>query len=144
MKLLLALDLGPHHETLFEAAHQWTERLRARLDILYVLPFAPLPSLRDPALQAALEAELQADTTQRNRITELMSRLPAERRGAILTRSGNPGDELIEAAPDYDALLLGTHGRTGLERLWLGSVAERVVRLSPTPVIVLPLRGLDS
>lgn len=144
MKLLLALDLGPRHEALFDVAVKWATRMNAQVDILYVLPFAPLPALRDPALQAALDAELRSDTVQRKRISQLLLRLPVDLRGSIHTRNGNPADEVLELARDFDALLLGTNGRTGLGRLWMGSVAEKVVRLSSIPVVVLPLSGIDG
>lgn len=52
--------------------------------------------------------------------------------------SGNPADQLCEAAEvfDVDLVVTGTHGRTGLDRFLLGSVAERVVRTSSRPVMV--------
>lgn len=50
--------------------------------------------------------------------------------------------EILQAIESYDAdvIVMGTHGRTGLDRfIHLGSVTERVVRLSPIPVFVIPL-----
>ena len=55
-------------------------------------------------------------------------------------RQGQPTDEILRAAAatDSDLIVMGTHGRTGLRRLLLGSVTEAVVRHSATPVLVVP------
>jgi len=52
---------------------------------------------------------------------------------------GTPALRIIEEAKKRraDLIIMGTHGRTGLEHLLLGSVAERVVRLSPCPVLTV-------
>jgi nucleotide-binding universal stress UspA family protein len=52
---------------------------------------------------------------------------------------GEPAAEIVEAAQDgkYDVIVVGTHGRTGLADVLLGSVAERVVRRAPMPVITV-------
>lgn len=52
---------------------------------------------------------------------------------------GNPADELVRYAKesDIDLVVMGTHGRTGLGRLLMGSVAEGVVRRSPCPVLTI-------
>jgi nucleotide-binding universal stress UspA family protein len=50
---------------------------------------------------------------------------------------GNPAHAITEAAKDFDLIVMSTHGRTGFTRLLLGSVAEKVLRLSHTPVLVV-------
>jgi nucleotide-binding universal stress UspA family protein len=52
---------------------------------------------------------------------------------------GDAVDEILRVARDADAdlIVLGTHGRTGLGRLLMGSVAEQVVRRAPCPVLVV-------
>ena len=52
---------------------------------------------------------------------------------------GDPGSGIVQIAKDMDAglIVISSHGRTGIPRLLLGSVAERVVRLAPCPVLVL-------
>jgi nucleotide-binding universal stress UspA family protein len=54
--------------------------------------------------------------------------------------SGEPVTTLLEElrSRDYDLVVVGTHGRTGLTHVLVGSVAERLVRLSPVPVLSVP------
>jgi nucleotide-binding universal stress UspA family protein len=50
---------------------------------------------------------------------------------------GNPSQSIIDASEDFDYVILSTHGRTGFSRFILGSVAEKVLRLAHTPVMVV-------
>jgi nucleotide-binding universal stress UspA family protein len=56
---------------------------------------------------------------------------------SILT--GDPAQEIIKAieAEEIDLVIMGTHGRKGLEHVFFGSVAENVLRKSPVPVLVI-------
>ena len=60
-------------------------------------------------------------------------------RMAFSVRVGDPGFEIVKHAKEIDAdfIIMPSHGRTGVTRLLLGSVAERVLRLAECPVIVL-------
>ncbi|SER87570.1 universal stress protein [Natrinema salaciae] len=53
--------------------------------------------------------------------------------------TGKPDHEIVERAVDgaYDTIVIGSHGREGISRILLGSVAENVVRRSPIPVVVV-------
>lgn len=55
-------------------------------------------------------------------------------------RRGNPNDDILDYASerDVDAIVLGTHGRTGVKRALLGSVTENVVRHAEVPVLTVP------
>jgi nucleotide-binding universal stress UspA family protein len=58
---------------------------------------------------------------------------------------GDPAQEIVRYAARYpiDLIVMGTHGRTGLSRLLLGSVAERVLRSARCPVLVVPAASLE-
>ena len=58
--------------------------------------------------------------------------------GATVVIHGVPFHEILETAKTQlvDLIIMGTHGRTGLQHVLLGSVAEKVVRLAPCPVLV--------
>ncbi|MEZ6053904.1 MAG: universal stress protein [Planctomycetaceae bacterium] len=57
----------------------------------------------------------------------------------IASRQGKPDLEIIQYAKEHeiDLIVMGTHGRTGLSHAMIGSVAERVVRMSPCPVMTI-------
>ena len=62
--------------------------------------------------------------------------VPVER----LLRVGTPAETIVEYAKRHncDVIVMGTHGRTGLGHLLMGSVAEKVIRAAPCPVLVVP------
>lgn len=59
---------------------------------------------------------------------------------------GSPAREIIDYAEgeDCDVIVMGTHGRSGVDRLLLGSVAERVVRTSGVPVLTIRVDELET
>lgn len=53
------------------------------------------------------------------------------------SKLGHPGRAIINEAEEYDTVVIGTHGGTIAERLFVGNVAEQVFRRSPAPVVVV-------
>ena len=104
------------------------------------------------ALSSALGAELtvlfvESDDTDRPRDVEpreltafIEATVPSAAGMHPIQRPGEPTDEILRtaAALNSDLIVMGTHGRTGVQRLLLGSVAENVLGRSPTPVLVVP------
>jgi nucleotide-binding universal stress UspA family protein len=60
-------------------------------------------------------------------------------RYGLATRAGKPAEAINQAAEDFgvDLIVMATHGKTGVTRLFLGSVAEQVVRTSKRPVFTI-------
>lgn len=58
-------------------------------------------------------------------------------------RQGDPFENILDAAEDFltDLIVLATHGRTGIKRLVIGNVAEKVVRHAPCPVLTVKPKG---
>ena len=84
---------------------------------------------------AGLQINLVRDAEQR------LKEYAAERGGPITTevRTGPAAHVILDFAREqaFDLIVMGTHGRTGLAHVVMGSVAERVVRLAPCPVLTL-------
>jgi nucleotide-binding universal stress UspA family protein len=64
----------------------------------------------------------------------------SEQKAGIVVRPGDPAREIRHEAEAgrADLVILGTHGRSGFERLFLGSVTEKVLRSTPVPVLTIP------
>ncbi len=76
----------------------------------------------------------------REQLEKLCAReIGARARSQVQVRDGVPWQEIVAAARETntDLIILATHGRTGLKHVLLGSVAERVVRHAPCPVLVV-------
>lgn len=65
--------------------------------------------------------------------------LRPEQKVTLVVRSGNAADEIVRFAEDeaVDLVVMATHGRTGLQHMVMGSVAEKVVRFSGVPVLTV-------
>ena len=59
---------------------------------------------------------------------------------------GHPADTIVRVAQERgaDLIVMGTHGRTGLQHVLLGSVAEKVVRLAPCPVLTVRYKSVPN
>jgi nucleotide-binding universal stress UspA family protein len=68
--------------------------------------------------------------------------IPAEE---IVVGADSPHEGILQVAAERgaDMIVMGTHGRTGLSRAVIGSVADRVVRHAPIPVVLVPLKTED-
>jgi len=88
---------------------------------------AQIERLEDERREASAEL-----TTELTRFVKAATAWPA----TIVVVDGRPVDAILDGAADADLIVLGTHGRRGPSRWWLGSVAERVVRGARVPVLV--------
>lgn len=112
----------------------------ARLTLLFV--FANLPSMDLPplVLEEADRALLMRD------MRRMTARVPPQVSLDLrVHEAGYVHDEILAqvAATPADFLVLGTHGRSGFQRLFLGSVTEKVIRKAPCPTLVVPPRAAD-
>jgi nucleotide-binding universal stress UspA family protein len=100
----------------------------------------PVISFPDGGIIATAEVAARIANAARGALDKLVEQ--NEARGVRLTallREGVPWEEINAVAKelDADAVVIGTHGRQGLARALLGSVAEKVIRTSPRPVVTV-------
>jgi nucleotide-binding universal stress UspA family protein len=84
-------------------------------------------------------SELIRENAERE-MTEFLARVSSGKTFKHRLLTGEPVTAIIGEAskPGYDVLVVGTHGRTGMTKLLLGSVTEKLIRLSPIPVLTVP------
>jgi len=138
--ILCAVDLSNCSAPVLAHSVAWARWFGARVTALHVfaswIPPASLttyPSwmMNVPEARASIEREL-----------ELMMApfTSSDTQVTLRTAEGDPAREIVRHAEELDAdlIVVGTHGRSGYDRVTLGSVAEKVLRKAPCPVMTLP------
>jgi len=134
--LLVPIDFSPWAEAALDYATMLAEKLGATVYLVNAIGAAL------PELSATL-----TETMTKNLVKENLAALAglADARRAVaafgpsLVKIGDARDCILEAATELDAdmIVMGTHGRRGISRALLGSVAEDVVRRAPCPVLTV-------
>jgi nucleotide-binding universal stress UspA family protein len=131
--ILVATDFGPAADAALTYGRALARNFGATLHVLHVTEnFFLRPTVADPhTLKTALARRLEALLNDQDRCS-LRAR-------ATLETSDHPADAIIDYArqADIDLIIMGTHGRIGMSQLFVGSVAERVVRTAPCPVLTV-------
>ncbi|HHO53251.1 MAG TPA: universal stress protein [Deltaproteobacteria bacterium] len=143
MDMMVAVDLADGPETVMAHALAWASRLGATIHLRSVSHLLGDPAQLFGDIDTATLAQewARCRASEASALERLSSKIPHRLRGSNELLVGPPGATLSSVASGFDLLLLGTHGRTGLKRLFLGSVAERVVREANAPVLVVHLDG---
>lgn len=140
--ILVPIDFGDCTHGLVEQASGLAARLEARLTLLHVTD--PPPGLAELEFQGGEGGKRSGqellDDEAHDRLRGYAAL--AEQAGVDVTTRvvhGEPAERILLGASNLDAdlLVMGTHGRRGLARLVLGSVAETVLRESPIPVVTV-------
>ena len=130
--ILVATDFGPASDAALTYGRALANQFGARLHLLHAAENDFLrAAVTDPhVLRAGVARQLEERLTAEDR----------ERSAhVVLETSDHPAEAIIEYAKHarIDLIVMGTHGRTGVAHLLGGSVAERVVRTAPCPVLTV-------
>lgn len=137
--IVVAIDFGEPAQAALSLATELAQKLGASLTLLHVygVPTVYYPdNVSWPLEQLGEAAQASLDAA----VAKTRERLPhAEGKVEV----GDPRERILAFATESgaDLLVIGTHGRRGLAHLVLGSVAERLVRMSPVPVLTVPATG---
>jgi len=143
-RILVAVDGSESSRLALHEAANLARELQARLRIVHVvdevkvhweMEFADIAALREAAIK------LGQETLSRAKLVAQDAGVEAE---AKLLEIGTPGGRIAGAiaqeagAWPADLIVAGTHGRRGFNHLLMGSVAEGVMRIAPTPLLLIP------
>jgi universal stress protein A len=144
-RILVATDFSPASRPAFRTALDLARAQRGRLAIVHVLP-SVAPMGVEGYVSARMYEEMEASV--RRWAQKRLDRLVAEARSVRvaawpLLLEGAAHEAIARAVRSEraDVVVIGTHGRTGLERVFVGSVAARVIGTAPCPVLTVRSRG---
>jgi nucleotide-binding universal stress UspA family protein len=136
--ILVAVDFSKESILAARFAVSLAQEYKARLYVLHVME-APNPSIR-AYVETFDEFRHQMQDSAMEDLIQLIPKAAKENiQVEEILEIGHPHQVIVEKAEelDVDTLVVGTHGRTGLSHVLVGSVAERVVRHAPCPVFVV-------
>jgi nucleotide-binding universal stress UspA family protein len=137
-RILAPVDFSDHAQKALRAAKAWAALYDASLDVLHVVPETLHPTFYVGGVESIYDMEPDIESEVQERLDAFVADTggPAvELRSHV--RVGSASSDIVEFADEeeIDLVTLSTHGRTGLDRFLLGSVAEKVVRHARCPVI---------
>lgn len=140
MKILVPVDFSELSEKALEVADAFAKLMNGK-----VTPYhshIPISELDEPyALGMSSQVYQDFESIEKNLMDRLKiisaEKVSKKQLDDPIVSMGNPAQSIIDASEEYDYIIMSTHGRTGFTRFLLGSVAEKVLRLSHTPVMVV-------
>jgi len=140
-RILVPLDHSPGWTAVIDYARGLAVGAGASLTLLHV--YEPPNSMVAMVPGATVDGELVAERAAGlELIAHAVTTLAASnfhRVHTLLERAPEAAAAIVERARDFDLIVMGTHARTGVPRLVMGSVAENVIRTAPCPVLALHL-----
>jgi len=142
-RILCATDFSGASKRAYEYAVELAAKLQAEVVVIHAYQI-PAYTLPDGMVEVPVEVESNVRQRLEQQLDEFVRSV--DTKGAAVKAQlsdGVPYVEITHAARELkaDLIVVGTHGRTGLAHLLLGSVAERVVRTSDVPVLTIRSKG---
>ena len=137
-KILVPLDGSQCAEMVFPTVEKLAGDLKASAALLRVAYAHVIPGA-DP-----IEAQVKVVREAEDYLRDIEKQLTAKGlKVETHVRYGQDADEILDhaAQPDIDLIAMTTHGRSGIKRFLLGSVAEKVLRHSPKPIMLVRCGG---
>ena len=142
-KILVPIDFSESSRKALHYAMSLAKQFHAEILLLHVVEIVtPSPAVTFPESES-LNVKLHEEAAKR--LSEWRHEVVSHAAVKAAVRGGIPYRDIVAAADEsnIDLIILGTHGRTGLAHLLIGSTAERVVRHAPCPVMVVREREHD-
>ena len=144
-RILFPTDFSAPAKEAQKYAMTLADRFGAELHLLHVVPevAVPLPDSTTAWTLPPADSKLLVEDAQQRLLEELGPDWAEERRTVHAAVVGDAVEEIVKYANEHEIgmIVIGTHGRTGLSHLLLGSVAEKLVRLATCPVLTVHPQG---
>jgi nucleotide-binding universal stress UspA family protein len=141
-KILFPTDFSEPANKALKTANELASHFSAELILIHVVSTTPLipasPGLTGYHLPEAIR---EMEDNARKSLEEMVrEKLEGETKSRTMVVGGNPADEIARLAADEEVnlLVIATHGLSGWRKFIFGSVADKVAKFSPCPVLLIP------
>lgn len=139
--VLVATDFGDASASALNYGREFARTFGARLHVLHVVENLRMWAGAEAVGMDFARQQAELEASARNTVDRLVTTEDREQLSAVVTlRTGNsPAFEIAAyaKAEGIDIIVMGTHGRSAMGHLLMGSVAEKVVRIAPCPVLTV-------
>lgn len=138
-KILVPTDFSEGSQVAVRYARELAQAFNAQLHLLHVLE-DPLPYTSAEAFAVPVQFYQDLEKSVRQRLAEVLSESDQQKfQAQQIIEQGSPFVQIIKYAKgnDIDLIVMGTHGRGPIAHMLMGSVAEKVVRKAPCPVLTV-------
>ena len=145
-KILCPLDFSDVSQKLLDYSVSFAKTNKAKLVLLHVIDH---PHLYDNyQILAITPAEIseKLEKQAQKELSKIVNQIKNKIKVDMLVRNGKPFIEIIRSAKDIDAdlVIIGSHGRSAIAHVLIGSTSEKVARKAPCPVLIFrEKKGLD-
>jgi len=135
-RIMVAIDGSIFSDALVDQAISLGGVCNSQIFVISVLDLYPEQMEVAPALVDKMSAEIRQHIDKAKRKID-EANIPCE---TIVHMGGKPHEFIVQEAKEraIDIIVMGTHGRTGIKRILMGSVAQNVIGHAPCPVLVVP------
>ena len=138
--ILVPIDFSIHSRNALKYAVPFAEKFGAALRLVYVVEPTIYPADLGFGQVVLPGVEEELREKGEDELRSLVDREIGRRvKSSSVVRSGNPHQEILREAEDagVEMIIVATHGHSGVEHMLFGSTAERIVRRSPVPVLII-------
>jgi nucleotide-binding universal stress UspA family protein len=152
-KIIIGIDGSKHADHAAQYGFNMAHTFNAAVGLVNIVELTPMPlaTNADPLMGAAMQPDVGLEEMDLMESQNILSKAVID--GVIkkyagdlkithFSEFGNKAEGIINCSNEFgaDLIVIGTHSRTGLDRLLMGSVAEHVVRHAEVPVLVVPMK----
>lgn len=155
-KILIAIDYNPTAQKIAETGYALAKSMNAQVVLLHVvadytyyssLDYSPIMGFDNFSNLGAIQANtvVELENAAHEYLEKSKSHL-CDTTIQTLVKDGDTGDAILEAAKNLqaDVIVLGSHSRRGLDKILMGSVAEKVLRHSKVPLFIIPVNEKEE
>jgi len=150
-KILIAIDYNPTAQNIAEIGYSLAKSMNAEITLLHVVADYTYYSSLDYSPIMGFDSFSNLGVLQTNTVVELQNaardylektkKFLGDESIKAMIKDGDAGDAILETAKELgtNIIVMGSHSRRGLEKILMGSVAEKVLRRSTVPLFIIPV-----